>query len=53
MFIRKDGKVKAEVVFDNGEIVCYHASWQHKDRTIHNRFTTRSTQGFEENFNIA
>lgn len=51
MFIRSDNKVRAEVLFDNGEIVCFHASWETKQgKAAGNRFTTRSSTSFKENF---
>ena len=51
MFTRTDGKVKAEVVFDNGETVCFHASWEdRKGRPQSNRFTACTKARFERDF---
>lgn len=46
MLNRNDGKVRAEVVFDNGEITCYHATWDKGQ----NRFTACSSARFKNNF---
>ena len=51
MFTRNDGKVKAEVVFDNGETVCYHATWEdRKGNPCENRFTACSKARFDREF---
>lgn len=51
MFTRTDGKVTAEVVFDNGEIVCFHARWKdHKGRSQSNPFTACTKPRFERDF---
>lgn len=46
MFIRKDKKVRAELVFDNGTTACYHATWDKGS----NRFTACSSARFNKEF---
>lgn len=50
MFQRNDGKVQAEVIFDNGETVCYHATWVQGDRQHQNRFTACTKARFDRDF---
>lgn len=50
MFTRNDGKVTADVVFDNGETVCFHATWMQGERQYQNRFTACSKARFDREF---
>lgn len=51
LFNRVDNKVVAEVVFDNGETVCFHAHWTEKgERQKVNRFTACSRERFDRVF---
>ena len=51
MFTRNDGKVRAEVVFDNGDIVCFHALWNDRKGNEHrNNFTASSKARFDRDY---
>ncbi len=50
IFTRRDGKVKAKLLVDNGETAVYWAAWQNpKGETVYN-FTACTSSRFEREY---